>query len=99
MPSLLHNPGPGGDTEIGGTREDAQAIRRRVEVDRRRCADAHGRHDIECRCSSQWINPVEREKGVTGLFLTCAGDTLFRRAAETHPDIAALIAPPIAPSE
>lgn len=35
-----------------------------------------------------------RDRGATGLFLTCAGDTLFRRAGESHPEIAALIAPP-----
>jgi tetratricopeptide (TPR) repeat protein len=30
-----------------------------------------------------------KEKGQTGLFVTCAGDTIFLKAAEAHPEIAA----------
>ena len=40
-----------------------------------------------------------RDLGVTGLFLTCAGDTLFRKAAEANPEIATLIAPATVPGE
>ncbi|HEX8678329.1 MAG TPA: hypothetical protein VF683_00090, partial [Chthoniobacterales bacterium] len=29
-----------------------------------------------------------RSRGASGLFLTCAGDTVFRKAAETHADVA-----------
>jgi tetratricopeptide (TPR) repeat protein len=36
-----------------------------------------------------------RAKGLSGLYLTCAGDTVFRKAAETYPEIAALVAPQI----
>ena len=32
-----------------------------------------------------------RNSGVTGLFLTCAGDTMFVRSGEAHPEIAAAI--------
>lgn len=35
-----------------------------------------------------------RAKGVTGLYLTCAGDTVFRKAADVHPQIAEVIDQP-----
>lgn len=35
-----------------------------------------------------------RAQGVNGLFLTCAGDTIFQQAAGKHPEIAALVAQP-----
>lgn len=38
-----------------------------------------------------------RAKGLTGLFLTCAGDTIFQKAGETHPEIAPLVAMPTPP--
>lgn len=40
-----------------------------------------------------------RDQGLTGLFVTCAGDTLFRQAGENHPEIASLIGPAVTPPE
>ncbi len=40
-----------------------------------------------------------KEKGVTGLFVTCAGDTVFLQAAAAHPEIAELIATSTKPVE
>lgn len=39
-----------------------------------------------------------RAQGLSGLFLTCAGDIIFRQAAEHHPEIAALVNQPPAPA-
>lgn len=38
-----------------------------------------------------------RSQGLSGLFLTCAGDTMFQKAGETHPEIAPLVAMPTPP--
>jgi len=38
-----------------------------------------------------------RSAGSTGLFLTCVGDTIFLKASESHPEIAALVKQTTAP--
>jgi tetratricopeptide (TPR) repeat protein len=55
-------------------------------------------HGGEINAAAQLINEA-RSVGATGLFLTCAGDTLFRSAAETHADIRTALGTVLAPPQ
>ncbi|HEX8280807.1 MAG TPA: hypothetical protein VF551_05490 [Chthoniobacterales bacterium] len=86
---------------------DAAKVRDEVEAQRTRGAlsvdwlmtDAALRlHAGEIKPAAELITQA-RARGVTGLFLTCAGDTLFRNAAETHEPIRAALGTVAVPAQ